>query len=49
MSDDLPPLDDFEDEIKNIQYNKPKDYGSVDYAKPDARFLEGKDQEEKIT
>lgn len=37
---DLPPLDDFESEIKEIQYNKPKNYGSEDYAKPDPRFLE---------
>jgi hypothetical protein len=43
-SSDLPPLDDFEDEIKEIKYNKPKNYGSEDYAKPDPRFLEEEDQ-----
>ena len=25
--EDLPPLDDFSDEIKSVQYNKPKNYG----------------------
>lgn len=41
MSDDeMPPLDDFSDEIKSIQYNKPKDYGSEDYTKANVRHLE---------
>ena len=26
--EDVPALDDFEQEIKEVKYNKPKDYGS---------------------
>lgn len=48
MSDDLPPLEDFEDEIKTIQYTKPKTYGEEDYAKPDIRYLDEEEQKEKV-
>jgi hypothetical protein len=43
MSDDeMPPLDDFEEDIKTISYNhKPKNTPSQeDYTKPNARHIE---------
>ncbi len=37
--DDLPPLDDYSDQIKSIPYNKPKNYSSEDYTKVNTRHM----------
>lgn len=41
MDQDLPPLDDFEDEIKSLQYNKTtQNKSDEDYTKMNVRHIE---------
>ena len=45
--EDMPPLEDFGDEIKSIQYNKPKNFGNEDYTKPNTRHLEDEEKQKE--
>ena len=46
--DELPPLDDFEEDIKTINYShKPQKASNEDYTKPNVRHLEDEQKQKE--